>query len=142
MTDPGSVAAVFTSIKTAIEMVKLIRDSGTSLEKAEVQNRISDLYVALSDLKMEAADVRDAMAEKDARIAELEAALELKDTLVRHNDAYYETSDTGTPTGDAFCSRCWESDHRARHLVRADHQSNYCPTCSAVYIWDRTHPMK
>jgi hypothetical protein len=63
MTDPGSLAAIFTSIKTATDIAKLLRDTDLGLEKAELKNRISDLYVALSDLKMEAADIREAMAE-------------------------------------------------------------------------------
>jgi hypothetical protein len=75
--------------RTAAPAVPLIRDSGISLDKAEVKNRISDFYVALADLKMEAADVREPMVQKDAGIAEL-AALELKPILVRQNDGYYE----------------------------------------------------
>jgi hypothetical protein len=127
--------------RTAAPAVPLIRDSGISLDKAEVKNRISDLYVALADLKMEAADVREPRVQKDAGIAEL-AALELKPILVRQNDGYYEKDENGNPRGDSFCPRCWELDHRALHLARADHNSNYCPTCKAVYTWDRTHPMK
>lgn len=102
MTDPGSIAAIFTSLKTVTEMAKLIRDSGISLDKAEVKNKISDLYVALADLKMEAADVREAMAEKDARIAELEAALELKPMLVRQNDGTTKRMRMGIPAVSPF----------------------------------------
>jgi hypothetical protein len=93
---------------------------------------------------MEAADVREAMAEKDRRIAELESALELKAVLVRHNDAYYQASATGKLTGGPYCSRCWEADHRARHLTRGlgSGTTTHCPTCKSNYKWDTTTWMK
>jgi hypothetical protein len=68
----------------------------------------------------------------------------MKVVLVRHFDAYYEVTAEGKPFGDAYCGRCWEADHRARHLVQAggSGRQNWCPACKTFYEWDRTISLK
>jgi hypothetical protein len=106
MPDPASIPAAFASVKSAIEIAKLIKDSGASLEKAEVKLRLADLVSTLADARMELAEVQEAMASKDARIRELESAFQTKSALKRVGDAMYACDDSGTPTGQAFCIGC------------------------------------
>ena len=48
-----TVGSIFTSVKTAIDIAKLIKDSGVSLEKAEVKLQLAELIGALANVKIE-----------------------------------------------------------------------------------------
>jgi|ERR1041385_8930219 hypothetical protein len=135
MTDIGAISAALTSIKTATEIAKIISQSGASIEKAELKLRVAELLTSLADAKVELAGVQDVLATKDGRIAELEDALESKEHLVRDGDAYYATNASGVASGTPFCTRCWEVEHRQRHLVYSaeDFRSRTCPACKTHY---------
>ena len=71
--DISSVTAVLSSIKTATDIARLIKDSDLSLEKAETKLRLADLIGALADAKLEVVEVQQTLAEAEARVQELEA---------------------------------------------------------------------
>lgn len=135
MPDAAVITAALSSLRTATEIVKLIRESGTSLQTAELKLRLADLLTSVAEARTQLVEVQELLATKDAKIAELELAFAAKDSLKRHNDAYYRLNAAGDPEGEPLCVRCWEVDHRQHQLVRLaiDHRIRTCPACNAKY---------
>ncbi len=135
MPDIATIGVVLSSLKTATDIVKFIRESDLSLEQAEVKLKFADLVSALADAKIELIEIQDLLSEKDKRIVELEEAFQTKDDLVRRYDAYYSIDENGNPVGVPFCLRCWENDHKKRQLVFAakDHRTRVCTNCGHRY---------
>jgi hypothetical protein len=135
MPDIASIAAVFTSIKTATDIVKLLRESDLSLERAELKLRLADLVSALAEAKMDLTEIQEVLVAKDKRITELEEAFESKDALVKQNDAFYVADENGNPAGAPYCFRCWENDHKKRQLVHdsKEWRKRVCTACGHRY---------
>lgn len=135
MADLATIGAALNSLKTATDIVKFIRESDVSLEKAELKLKLADLLVSLADAKMELIEVQDALIDKNKKIADLEEAFQSKDKLVRRYDAYYNADENGEALGVPFCLRCWETDHKRRQLVHShkDYATRVCTSCGHQY---------
>jgi hypothetical protein len=135
MADLALISGALTSLKTATEIAKLLRESNFSLEKAELKLKVADLISALADVKIELVDLQDTLIEKDKQIVALEAAFEIKDTLIRKGDTYYKLDEQGQKIGGPYCPRCWENDHKNRQLVHnpKNVRSWICATCHQEY---------
>ena len=70
------------SIKAASDIVKLVRESGLTLEKAEVKLKLAELVEKLAAAKLELASIQDLVHEKERLISELRAALDTHAKLV------------------------------------------------------------
>lgn len=142
MPDITSISAVIGSVKSALDIVKYLNETGTSLEKADLKLKLAELASALAEAKLEMISIQEVLLEKDQRIAELNEAFELRDALRRVGDAYYKMGDDGNPKGVAHCVRCFESDHRARQLVDTGGpmRLRVCTACGHKYdkgrSWD------
>ena len=134
MPDIASIGAALGSIKTATDIVKFLRTSDLSIERAELKLKLADLLGALADAKIELVEVQGTLAEKEAHILELQKAFESREMLVRYRDAYYVVED-GKPMGVPFCLRCWENDHKQKQLVSnpKDHRVRVCTSCGHQY---------
>lgn len=130
MPDLATIGTALSSIKAATDIVKFLRESDVSLERAEFKLKLADLLGSLADVRTELVEVQETLAEKDRRIAELEDAFNNKDSLVRRSDAYYSVGINGEPTGLPYCLRCWESEHKKRQLVR-DTRNTHIRICTA-----------
>jgi hypothetical protein len=95
--------------------------------------RLAELIEALAEAKMQAADIQDIVREKDERIKDLENLLELKSKLIRHEGKHYEIDENGNPTGDPYCSNCWESKDKRIHLNDFG-GIHICPSCSSKIL--------
>lgn len=137
MNEFAIISSLLTSVKTATEITKILRESDLSLEKAEIKLKLADLVVALADTKMQLSDVQGLLKDKDKKISELEEAFSIKHQLVRpkHHDAYYKINENGEPTGTPYCLRCWENDHKTCQLVISvrHHALRICTSCGHEY---------
>lgn len=135
MPDIATITAALSSLKTATDIAKFLRESDLSLERAELKLKLADLVGALADARLELIDVQETLSEKDKRISELEEAFQTKDALVRRYDAYYQVNEAGNPIGVAYCLRCWENDHKKRQLVHdaKDRFTRVCTGCGHRY---------
>lgn len=136
-----AVGGVFTSIKTAIDIAKLIKESGESLEQAEVKLQVAELIGALADVKIELVEVQEIIAKKESRIAELEESLKIKANVVKHFDAYYCLNELGQPEGDPYCLHCWETEGKLRSLSHITRQNTNCPACKTTYASTTTYTL-
>jgi CRISPR/Cas system-associated protein Cas10 (large subunit of type III CRISPR-Cas system) len=137
MPDIATISAFLSSVKTATEIAKALREVDVSLEKAETKLKIADLMDALAEARIKAAEIQDVIQEKDKRIAELESAFETKAKLIRQEDAYFEINASGNPFGAPYCSHCWEVNHKPIHLHRErENMWDYvCPACKNSYSY-------
>lgn len=135
MPDLATIGAALSSLKTATDIVKFLRESDLSLERAELKLKLADLLSSLADAKIELVEVQEVLAEKDKRIAELEDAFQNKDSLVRRYDAYYTGDENGEPNGVPYCLRCWENEHKKRQLVHdsKEYRIRVCTSCGHRY---------
>jgi hypothetical protein len=135
MPDLSTIGAALTSLKTATDIVKFLRESDLSLERAELKLKLADLLGSLADAKIELVEVQETLIEKDKRIAELEEAFQNRDSLVRRYDAYYAANENGEPTGVPYCLRCWENEHKKRQLVHEskNYRIRVCTSCGHQY---------
>ncbi len=137
MPDLASIGAFLSSVKTATEIAKALRDVDVSLEKVETKLKIADLMDALAEARIKAAEIQEVIQDKERRIAELEQAFALKSKLVCHLDAYYETGANDNPVGAPYCSHCWEVNHKTVHLHELNPRKSKCPACGNLYEHQR-----
>lgn len=135
MPDLATIGAALSSLKTATDIVKFLRESDLSLERAELKLKLADLLGSLADAKIELVEVQETLIKKDRRITELEEAFQNKDSLVRRSDAYYTADKNGEPTGVPYCLRCWENEHKKRQLVHEskNYRIRVCTSCGHQY---------
>ena len=135
MPDLTTIGAALSSLKTATDIVKFLRESDLSFERAELKLKLADLLSSLADAKIELVEVQETLLEKDKKIAELEDAFHKKDSLVRRYDAYYTADESGNPIGVPYCLRCWENDHKQRQLVHnsKEYRIRVCTSCGHQY---------
>ncbi len=105
--DIASISAALAGIKSATEIAKLIKDSGASLEQAEIKLQLADLISALADAKIEIANIREAVSEKETQINELNKKLEVKENIV-WQEPYYFIVENGNKDGP-YCQKCYDS---------------------------------
>jgi hypothetical protein len=135
MLDIASIGTVFSSLKTATDLAKVIKDSGLSLEQAEVKFQMAELISALADAKIELVDIQDVLREKDSKIKELENSFHLKSEVKRVNDAYYHLDENGKGVGNPNCLNCWETKQRLYplHYEAGNRHAKACTACKTKY---------
>lgn len=135
--DIPTIAAVISSIKSATDIAKLLKETDLSLEKAEVKLKLSDLYSALADAKMQIADIQDLLREKDSKIRELEEALTVNASL-EYEAPYYWCVRDGKKDGP-FCQQCKDADGKLVRLQERGVQGGWhCKTCDKIFN-DKTY---
>ncbi len=77
MPDLDTFSAALSSLKTATEIAKFIKESGVTLDKAEVKLKLAELTGALADTEIELSEIQGLLIEKDKIIRELNAKYEL-----------------------------------------------------------------
>ena len=107
--------------KAILDVLKKYKDPELVNNYLEMQERAINAEAAKLELKR--------------RCEELEQALTIKGKLRFEKPFYYMDGDASP-----FCPRCWESDHRAIHVVfhgETGYGPHYsCPNCK----FDITHP--
>lgn len=131
MVDIAILGSALGSIKTATDIAKLIKDSGTSLEKAEVKLQIAELISSLADIKMELANVQTILIEKDQDITELRNLLNTKESIVWSKPYYFVRQ--GEEENGPFCQRCYDSEQRLIRLQGGGTNLWKCLSCKSSY---------
>lgn len=126
--DIASVGALLGSLKTATEIAKLIRESDSTLEKAESKLKLAELVSALADAKIEAAEVQQIILDRDEKIRQLTAEAKLKTELKWMQPCYYLPNSEGQE--EPYCQNCYDSTKRLSRL-HTDGQGYFkCRVCN------------
>ena len=83
--DIAAIGSLLSSLKTATDIAKFIRESDFSIEKAETKMKLAELISSLADAKIEAAEVQQSILERDEiiRTLEMEARCQVPDDCER-----------------------------------------------------------
>lgn len=127
MPDIASITAIVSSLRTASDIAKILREAGQSFAKAELQLKLADLMTALAEARGETASVQEIILEKDGRIRELEEALKVKEAL-RYEAPYYWLMVDGNRDGP-FCQNCYDKDGKLVRLQTYDNGYFECKAC-------------
>ncbi|MCS0446874.1 hypothetical protein [Vibrio diabolicus] len=141
MADIATVSAILSSVKTATEIAKLIKDSDSNLQAAEVKLNMAELISNLADVKLELADLQTELRSKDVEIIELKEQLNTKLSLVYDSvsEVYWKEGDNAP-----YCPSCYEADGKLIHLsaretvgiapnqVHSPH--HYCRVCRKSFF--------
>lgn len=129
--DIGAIGALLSSVKTASEIAKYFKDSGLSLEKAEVKNKFADLLSALADVKIEAAEIQQNILTKDERIRQLENEAKVRNELKWREPCYFSLNPEGVE--EPFCQHCYDASKNLSRL-HSDNKGRYvCRVCDNAY---------
>ena len=110
----AAITAALSGIKSATDIAKLIKNSGVSLEAAEIKLKLADLIEALADAKIELANVKELVASKEDEIKALEARLSIQGKVVWEEPYYFLMVDDDGKDGP-YCQKCYDS---AKKLIR------------------------
>lgn len=129
--DIAALASLLTSLKTATDIAKLIRESDTSLEKAETKLKLAELVSALADAKLGAAEVQQVILDRDEEIRRLRAEAKVTAELVWRQPCYYLANTHGVE--EPFCQNCYDSTKTLARL-HDDGRGRYeCKVCSLTF---------
>jgi len=113
MPDIATISSFLTSIKTASDIAKILKDSELSLETAETKMKLAELINALADAKIDAAGIRELLIEKDQKISELGEELKIKGSLKYEEPYYWLTQENGRD--GPSCQKCYDTE---KSLIR------------------------
>ncbi len=127
MTDISTIGAILGSIKTATDLAKLIKNSSSSLEEAEIKLKIAELINALADAKIEIAEIQTILLEKDNLISELRKQLELEASVVWEKPYYWKIE--GDEKDGPFCQNCYDTEKKLIRLQEGGTNPWRCQSC-------------
>jgi len=118
------------SVKSAIDIARILKDTADSLDKAEVKLQLAELIGSLADAKMQIAEIQEALIESDKEKKELEKKLSQKENLFFERPYYLIKQDNEDNDGP-FCQICYDKD---RKLIRLNNNRFIagewnCPVC-------------
>ncbi len=131
MADIATIGTILTSIKTASDIAKLIKDSGSSLEQAEFKLKFAELISALADAKIELADLQSELIDKEEVISTLRKQLDTKQTL-KWDKPYYWLIENDEKIGP-FCQQCYDTSEKLVRLQNGGTDPWICNTCKCSY---------
>ncbi|NAW88783.1 hypothetical protein [Photobacterium halotolerans] len=138
MPDIATISAAITSLKNATDIAKLIKDSGTTLEKAEIKMKLAELISALADAKLEVSDLKELLVSKDEEIRKLQESQDMKKHMVWEKP-YYWNMQSGEKDGP-FCQQCFNSDNKLIRLQTFSEGHWKCLACKNSFFEDDYRP--
>jgi hypothetical protein len=125
-----TISAALSGLKRATEMVSALTRGDVTLEKAELKVKLADVLGELAEARTALVEAHEALEANEKEMQRLLGAVRLKDQVVRYGDAYFSKASNGSPTGDPYCTFCFESDGRLLHLTDRDrNHTRVCPGC-------------
>lgn len=131
MTDIATISSILSSIKTATDIAKLIKESDISLEKAETKLKLADLISSLADARIEIANIQEMLISKDQSIKELKESINIKEKL-NWESPYYWLMD-GSKKEGPFCQHCYDDRNKLIRLQGDNSGYWECKTCKNSY---------
>jgi hypothetical protein len=130
----NEIATALSSIKTAIDLAKILKNSSTTLAEAEQKLKLAEIISALADVKIEMAEVQTLLLQKDSTINELQESLKTKENLI-FEAPYYWLLD-GDEKDGPFCQNCYDSENKLIRLQKWGSSSVKCFFCDKVFNLD------
>ena len=116
------IAVAVGSVKSAIEIAKLLKDSADSFDKAEVKLKLAELIGSLADAKMQIAEIQEALMDSDQE----------KENLVYEKPYYWKKINEQDREGP-FCQLCQDKDNKLIRLQELENNTWKCESCTRCY---------
>lgn len=129
--DLGSAPAIVTTIKTAIEIAKLLKNSDDSLEKVEAKQRLVEIISALVDAKSEIIDMQQLLIGKDGEVRALQEKLKIKAQLQWESPYYWRVD--GNEKDGPYCQHCYDKNQELIRLQGNGEGHWRCTACKNEY---------
>jgi hypothetical protein len=128
----AAITGALSGIKAASDIAKIIKDSGASLEAAEMKFKLAELIDALADAKIEIADFKELMSDKDNEMSELKKLLLVQQKVTWQEPYYFKVE--GDNKDGPFCQRCYDVDTQLVRL-QSPHKNGFwnCTQCENSY---------
>lgn len=126
--DFSTVGSLLSSLKTATEIAKFIKDSDLSIEKAETKLKLAELVSALADAKLEAADIQQMLVERDDRIRALEREAKIRADLKWREPCYWLSNAEGQE--EPYCQHCYDGSQKLVRLHSDNAGAYQCRVCN------------
>ncbi len=130
--DLTTISAIITSVTSATDIAKLLKESGFSLEKAEAKLKLAELIDALANVKMQVADVRILLLEKDEEIRKLQDEMKVKGNMVFESPHYW--LDNGEEKEGPFCQACYDNMNKLVRLQCYKSGLWNCRVCGSNFV--------
>lgn len=129
--DIAAIGSLLTSLKTATDIAKLIRESDVTLEKAETKLKLAELVSALADAKIDAAEIQQVILDRDEEIRTLKAASKIRAELIWKQPCYYMPNVDGVE--EPYCQQCYDSESKLARLHTDGAGRFSCSVCKQTY---------
>ncbi|RZI58630.1 MAG: hypothetical protein EOP37_15245 [Rubrivivax sp.] len=134
--DIAAITALIGGVKTASELAKAIKDSGSTLEQAEVKLKLADLISTLADVRLEAAGVQEELLAAREQIRSLESAAKQRASIVWRQPCYWLPRDGDVSIEEPYCQPCHDNDQRLSRLHHDSRGAFTCMVCKTIFRTD------
>ena len=131
------IAVAVGSVKSAITIAKLLKNSADSFNKAEIKLQLAELINSLADAKMQIAEIQEALIESDKEKKELVSKLNLKENLIYEKPYYFKKIDEQEKDGP-FCQLCYDKDSKLIRLQDLGEGQWNCQSCKII-VYDNNY---
>ncbi|HYV97616.1 MAG TPA: hypothetical protein VE967_09195 [Gemmatimonadaceae bacterium] len=136
MTDPAAITQALSAIKSAAEIVKVIRSADAGMEKAELKLKIAELAESLADARLAVVDAQEQIITLQRQLTEAARLAEVHERVERRNSVYY-LRDADSESGP-YCPRCYEVDRKLVSLRPPPRPMRHlgqwqCPNCDKLF---------
>ncbi len=132
MFDIATISTALGSVKTAIDITKLLKESSGTLQKAEVDLKLAELINSLADVKIKMADIKEALLESENEKKELKAKLTLQAKLEFEMPYYWTIEKDGKKDGP-FCQLCYDKEKKLIRLQDSNNGEWSCLACKGYF---------
>lgn len=131
--DITTISSALSSIKTATEIAKLIKNSDNSIEQAEAKLKLAELISTLAEAKIEIAEIQQMLFEKDAEIYKLKLQISEKESFCWESPYYWRIE--GDRKDGPFCQHCYDKYNEKIRLQGNANGNGWweCAACKNVF---------
>ena len=123
---PTSIMA----LNVVLDKVKRLRELNEQLNNVEVNTVLSELQLALADVKLELASERDRNVQLQDKIRGLKQQLDTVSAVEFKNNFVYRTGGDGS--GAPHCPRCYAKDQKLVRLLEIQNRAYGCTVCQFI----------
>jgi len=122
------ISTTLSSIKTAIDISKVINISNTDFDLSILKMKMVELNETLVNTKGYVLELKEELFNKQNEIKELEEELKDKSSYIFNKYYYFRIIDENEIEGP-YCPSCYENEHKKIHLIKDDSEKWICNVC-------------
>lgn len=120
------------SIKSAIDIAKILKNGADTLDKAEVKLQLAELISSLADAKMQMAEIQELLIQSNIEKKELENKLNKKEKIIYKKPYYFKINEDNSQDGP-YCQKCYDSNEKLIRLQGGSNDYWNCRECKSKY---------